>query len=184
MTSPARVAVTGAAGQIGYSLLFRIASRRDAGAGPAGGAEPDGDHAGARRAPGRGHGTRRLRVSAASGCRGHRRSGRRVQGCRLRDARRSEASRKGGWNAGTCSPRTGESSCPQGRALNDHASRDVKVLVIGNPANTNAPHRDAQRAGSRAGAVLRDDPARPQPRHQPGGGEDRRRGERHFFFGG
>src|SRR5690606_5700789 len=25
----------------------------------------------------------------------------------------------------------------QGRALNDHASRDVKVLVVGNPANTN-----------------------------------------------
>ena len=27
---------------------------------------------------------------------------------------------------------------PQGKALNDHASRDVKVLVVGNPANTNA----------------------------------------------
>jgi len=27
---------------------------------------------------------------------------------------------------------------PQGRALNEHASRDVKVLVVGNPANTNA----------------------------------------------
>ena len=27
---------------------------------------------------------------------------------------------------------------PQGRALNDDASRDVKVLVVGNPANTNA----------------------------------------------
>jgi len=26
----------------------------------------------------------------------------------------------------------------QGKALNDHASRDVKVLVVGNPANTNA----------------------------------------------
>ncbi|MDX1562724.1 MAG: malate dehydrogenase [Gammaproteobacteria bacterium] len=26
----------------------------------------------------------------------------------------------------------------QGRALNEHASRDVKVLVVGNPANTNA----------------------------------------------
>ena len=26
---------------------------------------------------------------------------------------------------------------PQGRALNDHASRGVKVLVVGNPANTN-----------------------------------------------
>lgn len=27
---------------------------------------------------------------------------------------------------------------PQGKAMNDHASRDVKVLVVGNPANTNA----------------------------------------------
>ncbi len=27
---------------------------------------------------------------------------------------------------------------PQGRALNEHASRQVKVLVVGNPANTNA----------------------------------------------
>ncbi|MGB8635973.1 MAG: malate dehydrogenase [Rhodanobacteraceae bacterium] len=26
---------------------------------------------------------------------------------------------------------------PQGKALNDHASREVKVLVVGNPANTN-----------------------------------------------
>jgi malate dehydrogenase len=27
---------------------------------------------------------------------------------------------------------------PQGQSLNNHASRDVKVLVVGNPANTNA----------------------------------------------
>ena len=27
---------------------------------------------------------------------------------------------------------------PQGKAISDHASRDVKVLVVGNPANTNA----------------------------------------------
>jgi malate dehydrogenase len=27
---------------------------------------------------------------------------------------------------------------PQGKAINDHASRNVKVLVVGNPANTNA----------------------------------------------
>jgi malate dehydrogenase len=27
---------------------------------------------------------------------------------------------------------------PQGRALNDHAARDVRVVVVGNPANTNA----------------------------------------------
>jgi len=27
---------------------------------------------------------------------------------------------------------------PQGKALNDYAHRDVRVLVVGNPANTNA----------------------------------------------
>ncbi len=27
---------------------------------------------------------------------------------------------------------------PQGKAINDHASKDIKVLVVGNPANTNA----------------------------------------------
>ena len=27
---------------------------------------------------------------------------------------------------------------PQGKALNDHAARDVRVLVVGNPANTNS----------------------------------------------
>ncbi len=27
---------------------------------------------------------------------------------------------------------------PQGRAINDHAARDVRVLVVGNPANTNS----------------------------------------------
>ena len=27
---------------------------------------------------------------------------------------------------------------PQGKAINDHASRDIRVLVVGNPANTNA----------------------------------------------
>jgi len=26
----------------------------------------------------------------------------------------------------------------QGKAINDHASRNIKVLVVGNPANTNA----------------------------------------------
>lgn len=32
----------------------------------------------------------------------------------------------------------GQIFAPQGKALNDHAARDVKVLVVGNPANTNA----------------------------------------------
>lgn len=32
----------------------------------------------------------------------------------------------------------GKIFAPQGRAINEHASRDVKVLIVGNPANTNA----------------------------------------------
>jgi len=32
----------------------------------------------------------------------------------------------------------GQIFAPQGKALNAHASRDVRVLVVGNPANTNA----------------------------------------------
>ncbi len=32
----------------------------------------------------------------------------------------------------------GKIFAPQGQALNDHANSDVKVLVVGNPANTNA----------------------------------------------
>ena len=32
----------------------------------------------------------------------------------------------------------GKIFAPQGRALNEHASRDVRVVVVGNPANTNA----------------------------------------------
>ncbi len=31
----------------------------------------------------------------------------------------------------------GQIFAPQGKAINEHASRDVKVLVVGNPANTN-----------------------------------------------
>ncbi len=32
----------------------------------------------------------------------------------------------------------GKIFAPQGKAINDHASRDVRVVVVGNPANTNA----------------------------------------------
>ena len=37
---------------------------------------------------------------------------------------------------------------PQGKALNDHAARDVKVLVVGNPANTNALSQLAEKTGA------------------------------------
>ena len=96
----------------------------------------------------------------------------------------------------------------QGKAMNEHASRSVRVLVVGNPANTNALiaqrnapdlnpgqlHRhDAPRSQPRAGAARREDrhPRHPDqahdhlgqslrhpvPGHQPGAGQ-RSRGER------
>ena len=52
----------------------------------------------------------------------------------------------------------------QGKALNAKASRDVRVLVVGNPANTELPDRPAQRSRSRSAQLHGDDQARPQPR--------------------
>ncbi|WP_025772127.1 malate dehydrogenase [Thioalkalivibrio sp. HK1] len=43
-----------------------------------------------------------------------------------------------GMERGDLLAENGKIFAPQGRALNDHASRDVRVLVVGNPANTNA----------------------------------------------
>ena len=45
--------------------------------------------------------------------------------------------RKQGMERGELLERNGAIFTGQGKALNDHASRDVKVLVVGNPANTN-----------------------------------------------
>jgi len=59
---PIQVAVTGAAGQIGYSLLFRLASARCS-ARPADRPAHAGDRAGDEVARGRRHGARRLRLS-------------------------------------------------------------------------------------------------------------------------
>ena len=53
---------------------------------------------------------------------------------------------------------------PQGKAINDHAADDIRVLVVGNPANTNALIAQQQRARRAGEPVHRDDPARPQPR--------------------
>ena len=53
---------------------------------------------------------------------------------------------------------------PQGEALNAGAADDVKVLVVGNPANTNALIAHEQRAGRPARALHGDDPPRPEPR--------------------
>ncbi len=66
MKAPVRVAVTGAAGQISYSLLFRIAAGEMLGADQPGHLATLGDYACTGRACGHGHGDRGLRFSFGS----------------------------------------------------------------------------------------------------------------------
>ncbi len=135
--SPVTVAVTGAAGQIGYSLLFRIASGAMLG--------PD--------TPVR---LRLLEITPALGA---------AQGVAMElddcafpllsgiDISDDPAvafdgaqvallvgsrPRTKGMERGDLLSANGAIFTGQGKALNDHAADDLKVLVVGNPANTNA----------------------------------------------
>jgi malate dehydrogenase len=136
-TSPVRVAVTGAAGQIGYSLLFRIASGSMLG--------PDTPVV-----------LQLLEITPALGA---------LDGVRMElddcafpllagvvctdDADTAFGDvdiallvgampRKQGMERSDLLSANGGIFKPQGEALSRSASRDVKVLVVGNPANTNA----------------------------------------------
>ena len=137
MTTPVRVAVTGAAGQIGYSLLFRIASGSMLG--------PDTPIA-----------LQLLEITPALGA---------LEGVRMElddsafpllseiictddaDVAFGDADvallvgampRKAGMERSDLLSANGGIFKPQGEALSRSAKRDVKVLVVGNPANTNA----------------------------------------------
>jgi malate dehydrogenase len=137
MKAPVRVAVTGAAGQIAYSLLFRIASGEMLG--------PDQPVI-----------LQLLEITPALKA---------LDGVVMeindcaypllhgvvctddanvafRDANYAmlvgAKPRGKGMERGDLLAENGKIFGPQGRALNDHASRDVRVIVIGNPANTNA----------------------------------------------
>ncbi len=137
MKKPVRIAITGAAGQIGYSLLFRIASGEMLGADqpvilqlmeitPA--------------------------LNALNGvvmeindC-----AYPLVQGVVVTDDGEKAFGdadfimlvgarpRSKGMERGDLLTENGKIFKPQGKAINDFASREVKVLVVGNPANTNA----------------------------------------------
>jgi len=137
MTSPVRVAVTGAAGQIGYSLLFRIASGSMLG--------PDTPIA-----------LQLLEITPALGA---------LEGVKMElddsafpllteivctddaDVAFGDADvallvgampRKDGMDRSDLLAANGGIFKPQGEALSRSATREVKVLVVGNPANTNA----------------------------------------------
>ena len=137
MSEPVRVAVTGAAGQIGYSLLFRIASGSMLG--------PDTPVA-----------LQLLEITPALGA---------LEGVRMElddcafplladvvctddaDTAFGDADiallvgampRKQGMERSDLLSANGGIFKPQGESLSRSAKRDVKVLIVGNPANTNA----------------------------------------------
>lgn len=136
-TTPRTVTVTGAAGNIGYALLFRIAAGGMLG--------PD--------TPVR---LRLLEIPAALGAAegtameladaafplladvevtdDPARAFDGVQHALLVGAR----PRTKGMERGDLLEANGGIFGPQGRAINDHAAQDVRVVVVGNPANTNA----------------------------------------------
>ncbi|MDP4506534.1 malate dehydrogenase [Nonomuraea turcica] len=136
-TAPVKVTVTGAAGQIGYALLFRIASGQLLGADvpvklslleitPA--------------------------LKAAEG------TAMELDDCAFPLLSGIEITddpnvafnganvgmlvgampRKAGMERGDLLGANGGIFGPQGKAINDHAADDIRVLVVGNPANTNA----------------------------------------------
>ena len=137
MASPVRVVVTGAAGQIGYALLFRIASGQLLG--------PDTpvelrmlEIPQARGAlDGVGMELDDCAFPLLSGWMGTDDPNEAFDGanvCLLVGAR----PRTKGMERGDLLEANGAIFTVQGKAINDRAADDVKVLVVGNPANTNA----------------------------------------------
>ena len=136
-TSPVRVAVTGAAGQIGYSLLFRIAAGEMLG--------PDQPVI-----------LQMLEITPA--LKALEGVAMELDDCafpllagmvRTDDANEAFGDadyallvgampRKAGMERADLLSANGGIFGPQGKALNDSASKGIKVLVVGNPANTNA----------------------------------------------
>jgi malate dehydrogenase len=137
MSTPTKVTVTGAAGQIGYALLFRIASGQLLG-------------------PDRPVELSLLEVTpaleAAEG------TAMELTDCAFPLLSRIDISddpniafdganigllvgarpRTKGMERGDLLEANGGIFAPQGKAINDHAADDIRVLVVGNPANTNA----------------------------------------------
>ena len=175
--APLKVAVTGAAGQIGYSLLFRLAS------GPARGRPPDRaaparDRARPEGPRGRRHGARRLRVPAARRRRDRRRPADRSSTASTLPCSSAPARAAPGMERSDLLSANGAIFTAQGKALNEVAADDVRIGVTGNPANTNALIAMTN-APDIPEAVLGADPPRPQPRDLAARRQDRRRRHRH-----
>ncbi len=136
MSDPVRVTVTGAAGQIGYSLLFRIAS------GQLLGPEQPVDLRLLEIPPAMGalDGVAMELVDCAfpllAGLDLHDNPNEAFDGVNIAFLVGSRPRTKGMERAELLSE-NGKIFTVQGKALSEHAAPDVRVLVVGNPANTN-----------------------------------------------
>jgi malate dehydrogenase len=136
---PVRVAVTGAAGQIGYSPAVPHRQRRDARQGPAG-------HPATARMPVEGP-QKALKgvMMELEDCAFPLLAGMEAHDDPMTAFKDTDYAllvgsmpRKAGMERAELLSINGKIFIGQGQALNAVASRDVKVLVVGNPANTNA----------------------------------------------
>ena len=137
MSSPTKITVTGAAGQIGYALLFRLASGQLLG-------------------PNRPIELRLLEITPALGAAEG--TAMELLDCAFPLLSGIEISdqpdqafdganvaflvgarpRTKGMERGDLLEANGGIFAPQGKAINDNAADDIRVLIVGNPANTNA----------------------------------------------
>jgi malate dehydrogenase len=136
LSNPVKVTVTGAAGQIGYSLVFRIASGQLLGP-----EQPvDLRLLEIPQAMGALEGVAMELVDCAfpllTGLDLHDEPGQAFDGVNVALLVGSRPRTKGMERAELLSE-NGKIFTVQGKALNDNAAEDVKVLVVGNPANTN-----------------------------------------------
>ncbi|GAA3620378.1 malate dehydrogenase [Streptomyces fenghuangensis] len=135
--TPVNVTVTGAAGQIGYALLFRIASGQLLG--------PDVPVAlrlleipqGLKAAEGTAMELDDCAFPLLSGIEITDDPNRAFDGANVALLVGARPRTKG-MERGDLLEANGGIFKPQGKAINDHAADDIKVLVVGNPANTNA----------------------------------------------
>jgi malate dehydrogenase len=134
--TPVKVTVTGAAGQIGYAILFRVASGQLLGPDTPVSLSlleiPDALQA----AEGTAMELEDCAFSLLAGVSIHDQANDAFDGCNVALLIGARPRTKGMERSDLLEANGGIFK-PQGQAINDHAADDVKVLVVGNPANTN-----------------------------------------------
>ena len=134
--SPVRVAVTGAAGQIGYAILFRIASGQLLGADTPVRLALLEIPAAVKAAEGTAMELDDCAFPLLAGVDIYDDPAQAFDGVNIALLVGARPRAKGMERSDLLEANGGIFK-PQGQALNDHAASDVKVLVVGNPANTN-----------------------------------------------